>query len=163
MAPDQFSPSPVRADPQRRVAFLAALRESGIVRTAAARTGISPSSAYRMRRQLPEFAAAWDVALRRTVPVATNVDALEAVLLDRVINGVERRRLYAGTVVDTYREYPERLSIVMLQALFPDRYGKTNGGGEIFAPYPVVTREEFMARVAAAQRSEAAGKDYVPE
>lgn len=163
MAPDQFRPSPIVTDARVRDAFVAALRDCGTVTGAGLRIGITPCSAYRARKKFPAFAAAWEAALRRIVVPLADADQLEAVLLDRVINGIERRRLYAGVVVDTYREYPERLAIVMLQGMVPERYGKTGGCGDVQVDAPVVTREEFMARVIAAERSIAAPLEPAPD
>jgi hypothetical protein len=45
--------------------FLRHLSISGCVREAALMSGMSKTSAYRLQRRSPEFADAWDQALRR--------------------------------------------------------------------------------------------------
>jgi len=147
MPPGQFDPSPVMTDPLVRDAFVDALRMSGVVHVAAAKTGVPRASLYRARRAFPSFAAAWDRALGQPM------DGLEAVLLDRVINGVERRRYHGGTLIDTFREYPEKLAIVMLKAHLPETYGTARRGEVEDVAIVPLTREEIMTRIAAAQRT----------
>lgn len=49
---------------QRRQAFLGGLAAGLDVRRACARVGLSREGAYRLRQREPEFALAWDAALR---------------------------------------------------------------------------------------------------
>lgn len=53
-----------RANRQWRVLFLDHLAESSNVTESAAKAGISPSRAYKVRREEPEFARQWLAALR---------------------------------------------------------------------------------------------------
>ncbi len=44
--------------PARQVAFLHALRETGCVRTACAHVRLTSTSAYRVKKRIPDFGAA---------------------------------------------------------------------------------------------------------
>ena len=54
--------------PLRQTTFLRALRETGCVRSACDRVGLSSTSAYRVKRRIPDFGAAWDAALAYRLP-----------------------------------------------------------------------------------------------
>lgn len=89
--------------PLRQRAFLRALTETGDVRAACAKVGLSNEAAYRARSTYPAFAAAWDRALGQSVAV------LEQVAYERAVEGVEEQVWHAGKVVGTRRRYSEVL------------------------------------------------------
>jgi len=83
-----ISPNPPRPRPDKRghwtpalqARFIAALMQSGSVRTAARAVGMSPSSAHRLRARLKgtEFDANWEEALRMHDYYRAHPLALEA-------------------------------------------------------------------------------------
>lgn len=48
----------------RMAVFCRSLADTGVVAAAARAAGMGKQSAYKLRARLPEFAAAWDAALR---------------------------------------------------------------------------------------------------
>ena len=79
-----FTPTEDRTSRHWRSAFLAALAETSNVTAAAEAAGVHPSRPYKVRRQEPEFAAAWHVALLE------GYDALEIDVLHRLRFGEAR-------------------------------------------------------------------------
>ena len=143
MAPDQFTPSLVRTEIGERDRFVDELRECGSVTAAAARVGVARSTLYRLRRRIPAFATAWDHAAGRSA------DKLEAAMLDRAINGVERTKRFANGSVETWREYPEAMALAMLRARLPQVYGTAAPAAAEPPPVKVMTREDILSRIAA--------------
>lgn len=126
---DQAAPEPARRrntwTAKTRDRFLEALAELGQVRAAARVAGVSPQSAYRLRRRSPEFAVAWQEAMDQAL------DALEETLLDRAINGVEKPVFYGGKSCGSVRQYSDALAMFLLRARRPETYGR------VFSPGPV--------------------------
>ena len=91
--------------------FLDRLAQCGNVLAAARATGVSRSTAYRMRRACARFARLCDAALLLARP------QVEAVLADRAINGVEETIYYHGEAVATRRRYDARLLLAHLGRL----------------------------------------------
>lgn len=143
---------PIIIDGKVRESFLVALRDCGAVGIAAARVGATRFAMNRAREHDPDFAAACDLALGRVPSLAIDAAKLEKALFKRLLGGVKRRRLFQGDVVDTYRDYDDRVAFAMLGRLMPDKYGAAAAG---FAAEPVeaMTREEFMALISAKPRS----------
>ncbi len=79
--------------PLRQTTFLRTLRETGCVRSACQRVGLSSTSAYRVKRRIPEFGAAWDAALAYRLP------ALERAAYARAVEGWLEPIVYKGEVV----------------------------------------------------------------
>ena len=73
-----------------RAAFLAALRECGVVRDACEAAGIGRRTAYDLRDADPTFAAAWDDALQ------DGIDLLEREAVRRARVGVKEPVIYQG-------------------------------------------------------------------
>ena len=78
------TPTEDRTSRHWRSAFLAALAETSNVTAAAEAAGVHPSRPYKVRRQEPEFAAAWHAALLE------GYDALEIDVLHRLRFGEAR-------------------------------------------------------------------------
>jgi hypothetical protein len=123
-APD-FEPVKLRyrhdgLTPARQVALIQALAESGCVREACARVGISPEAVYKLRRRpdAQSFRLAMDVALDGAA------DAVEDGVYSRAIHGVEIPHYYKGELVGTHRRHDERLAMFILRYRKPSRYGK---------------------------------------
>jgi len=97
--------------PRRKAAFLHFLAETGNVRAAAARVGISFQSAYVMRRRDPVFGEGWAAAL------VLARDHVEQVLATRALDGVEEGVYYHGQPVAVRRRYDGRLLLAHLARL----------------------------------------------
>ena len=96
---------------ERQAAFLAALAQTGSVRSASATAGVSHQTAYRARLGSPGFRRAWDAAL-----LAARAQA-EEVLACRALDGWEEDVVYHGEVVATRRRYSDRLLLAHLARL----------------------------------------------
>lgn len=110
-------------DTGQRDLFLRILSETANVSRAARVAGIGASQVYRWREKMPKFAEDWDSALREAL------DALEEVLRDRVINGIERSHFHGGEKTGTYKTFSDALLMFYLRAKRPDIYNK--GGTEM--------------------------------
>lgn len=95
--------------PLRQTTFLRALRETGCVRSACDRVGLSSTSAYRVRRRIPDFRAAWDAALAYRLP------ALERAAYERAVEGWLEPIVYKGEVVAHRRRYSDAMLRLLLQ------------------------------------------------
>ncbi len=123
LTPD-FIPAPSRRrisgwSPARQAAFVAALANGHSVRDAAASVGLSPSSAYALRRQ-PDagpFALAWDAA------VDCGAMRLTETALDRALNGERRTVYYQGKAVGerVFHDNTLLLALLKRQRLSPAR------------------------------------------
>ena len=105
------------ADRQR--AFIAALAETGSVKSAAERINMSPEGAYYLRRQpgADGFRKAWAAALDH------GVQRLADIAIDRAIEGTPVPIFWRGEQVGEKRRYNERLMMFILRHHMPDRYG----------------------------------------
>lgn len=95
--------------PLRQTTFLRALRETGCVRSACDRVGVSSTSAYRVKRRIPEFGAAWEAALAYRLP------ALERAAYARAVEGWLEPIVYKGEVVAHRRRYSDAMLRLLLQ------------------------------------------------
>jgi hypothetical protein len=102
---------------QRR--FIETLADTGVVSHAAKTVGMSPKSAYRIRRSAhgAVFARAWDAAREHAGC------ALEDIAFERAIKGVAHD-VYDqyGEVICTKRVYNDRLLTFLLRHIKPERY-----------------------------------------
>lgn len=119
-----FTPVPVRYrhdgwTPGKQVAFIHALAETACVDEACRRVGMSQQSAYtlRTRPDAVSFRQAWVVALDHgTAKLADRAMA-------RAMNGVVVPIFYRGQKVGERRVFNERLTMFLLRAHAPERYG----------------------------------------
>lgn len=128
-----FNPVPVRArrdgwTPEKQREFIEALADTGLVREAAARVGMTEQSAARLRRRADAraFDLAWEAAVR---PGARR---LHAIAWERAIEGTVKRHYYHGELKSEERVYDNRLLVYLLgktQALVdpPPRTGRVLG------------------------------------
>lgn len=131
MADDEVSPGVSRfraAEPrvraggwtaERQQTFIAALAETGCVRTAAGEVGLTPRSAYHLRCHATAhaFRHAWDRAMDHACRVmADNATA-------RAVNGRTVVRMHKGEVVHTEVVHNERLVTRLLASRDPYRFG----------------------------------------
>ncbi len=145
-APQQFS----RED---QAFFLDRLAQCGNVLASARATGISRSTAYRMRRACARFAQLWDGALLLARP------QVEAVLADRALNGVEETIYYHGEAVATRTRYDARLLLAHLARL--DRLARDYAASDAAADFEIgldeLCGEEEIAFVTCAPAPDGCG------
>jgi len=112
--------SEARADRTHRARekFLEEFRERGIVRDACKAAGIGRRTAYDWYESDTEFARQWDQAEQEAA------DALEYEAYRRAVYGAEKPTVYQGHIVDSYREYSDRLLELMLRARRPERFSE---------------------------------------
>ncbi len=89
----------------------------------------------------------------RIKPGARAAIRLEAALIERAINGVERRKVYANGTVETYTEFDNRFGLMVLDRL--EAQLRVDTVVDRFTS-PVTGRDEFLALIA---RYEAMGPD----
>lgn len=109
----------------RQRQFIETLAERGCISDACEAVGLTPKSAYRLRRH-PEgaaFAEAWDRAL--TVATAR----LVAIAFDRAIKGGTREFWKDGACVAEVRAPSDRLLMFLLSRLDARRFGSLAGLG----------------------------------
>ena len=104
----------------RQIAFIEILAATKCVDEACRRVGMSDTSAYELRNRPcgAAFSKAWDLALE------FQLDRLEQAAIERSINGVPRPIFHKGEQVGEWRHYDERLTMFLLRARRPQRYGK---------------------------------------
>lgn len=122
--PPAFTPVPVRPrhdgwTPGRQVAFLHALAECGNVDAACRQVGMSQQSAYalRSRPDAVSFRQAWLIALDH------GIGRLADNAMTRAMEGVVVPVFYKGEQVGERRVFNERLTMFLLRAHDPMRYG----------------------------------------
>ena len=108
--------STMKLTPERLAAFCAALAETGIVARACKAVDISRVTAYEWRNEIPEFAEAWDKALK------VGISALEDEAHRRAFEGCEEPVFYKGGECGSVRKYSDTLAIFLLKAHNPDKY-----------------------------------------
>ncbi len=125
--PPEFEPARPRPrldgwTPNRQVAFIQALAESGCVAEACGAVGMSERSAYALRARIDaiSFRNAWEVALDYAIR------RLGDATLSRALHGVAVPVFYRGEQVGERRHYDERLAMFLLRYRDPLRYGKWN-------------------------------------
>ncbi len=94
----------------RKRAFLRALSETGEIRQACARVGVSQQTMWAVKRRSPEFAAACEKALRISLP------CIAQIAYERAVEGWDEDVVVRGEVVGTRRRWSERLLADLLKA-----------------------------------------------
>lgn len=92
----------------RRKIFLTALSQTGCVRDACARAGMSNTSAYRLRARHQGFARAWERALKQAMPT------IQQAAYERAVLGWDEPIVYAGKIVGVRRRYSDALLRLLL-------------------------------------------------
>ncbi|MEX6723382.1 hypothetical protein [Parapedomonas caeni] len=149
---------PARWTMARRETFIARLAESGNVTAAAKAARMPRSAAYRLRRTSAPFAAAWDEAIQ------VALDALEAAMLERAINGVEKTVYYGGQQCGTVRHYSDAAAMFILRSRRPEIYARPQT--ERDSPEtadPVAEARQARAAIEARLDSLARGDAPMPE
>ena len=111
--------------PERQRAFIERLADYGSVRAAANAVGMTPESAYHLRRQpgAEQFRQAWQAALD------LGIERIEDVAMDRALNGIEVPVYSYGKLVGTRRIYNDRLLMFMLRNRAPARFAEGRASG----------------------------------
>lgn len=106
--------------PERQIAFIEALADTGSVEAACKAVDMSQPGAYQLRRQpgAESFRAAWEAALQ------LGVQRVEDVVMDRALNGVEEDVFSYGKHIGTRRRYNDRLLMFILRNRASDRYAE---------------------------------------
>jgi hypothetical protein len=141
--------------PLRQRAFLRALTETGSYEEACKRVRLSAVGVRKMRKRYPDFAAACERALSRSVAT------LEQAAVDRAVQGVEEPVWHAGKIVGTRVVRSDGLLKTMLDRGGPElKQGKTKKerveiakeaaklAGGSFVPEIVRTAEEVFESIA---------------
>lgn len=130
--------------PERQSDFLVALSQFACVEEACRAVGMSPGSAYALRRRIEaaSFRAAWDAAL--DYAVAQVADAA----LGRALHGVARPVFFKGEQVGERRYFDERLTMFILRMRDPVNYGgwREKERFELRAEDALAQRAEVLAR-----------------
>ena len=164
---DPARPDPAAADPlafapvprkyrfdgwtaERQRAFIAALAETGSVKAACQRINLATTGAYHLRRQpgAEGFRAAWEAAL------ASGVQRLADIAIDRAIEGTPVPVFYHGEQVGERRRYNDRLLMFIMKHHMPGRYGTASLPGGTKHP-ETLAREAAAACPACRERKEA--------
>lgn len=134
----------------KRVAFLEHLATSANVTAAAQAAGISKVQVYRIRRRDPGFRAAWREAL------CEGYEALEIVLLDRALHGVEKPVFYGGKQVGVTREFNDAVALRLLTIHRAEVAAERARHEEPAEARAVLTIEEVKAKLADMRERQAA-------
>lgn len=103
--------------PQRKINFLIALREYGVVTYACDKVGISTFAIYKHRKKDPLFMQAWDEA------VSYAVEHMEKTAYDRAVNGHDEALHHQGFLTGhKVKKYSDTLLIFMLKGNKPEKY-----------------------------------------
>lgn len=134
----------MKLTPEKLTAFCAALAETGIVARACKAVDVSRYTAYKWRDEIPEFAEAWDRALR------VGVTALEDEAHRRAFEGSDEPVFHQGSVCGSVRKYSDTLAIFLLKAHAPEKY-RENSRVELAGSLNVnqMTEDEMRAELAA--------------
>ncbi|MFL0671690.1 MAG: hypothetical protein ACJLS3_09815 [Erythrobacter sp.] len=122
----RFTPVPRQCErhdgwtPQRQIAFIEALADTGSVDAACKAVNMSTVGAYHLRRQpgADSFRAAWAAALD------LGIQRIEDVAMDRALNGVDEPLYSYGQLIGTRKRYNDRLLMFMLRNRAPERFSQ---------------------------------------
>lgn len=97
--------------PARQRVFIETLADTACVKAAAAAAGMTPQSAWRLRRRADAraFDAAWEGAL------AQGLSRLVSIAIDRAINGTIRERYYHGELIAEERVHHDNLLLALIR------------------------------------------------
>jgi hypothetical protein len=139
----------------RRQLFLEHLSQHCNVSAALAHSGMASSSLYRERRDNSEFRKAWDQALEQ------GYARLEAILLDRALNGEEQEVLNKNGVKVTLRKISNTLGLALLKlhnirvAAFRAMQGSNHDEHALEAKMAIIKKLDQLARHKARQEEAA--------
>ncbi len=96
--------------------FLTSFARNGNVTKAAKAARVDRSTPYTWRDNDPKFAEAWEVAREAAA------DVLEAEAFRRAVTGTNKGVYHQGVLVNTEKQYSDRLLELLLKANRPDKY-----------------------------------------
>ncbi|TDR82195.1 terminase [Paludibacterium purpuratum] len=134
-----------KATPEKLAQFLEVLATTANVSAAAKKVRIDRTHMYRLRDDDPEFAAAWDEAVK------LGTAALEDEAVRRAHDGTLKPVFYKGERCGTIREYSDTLLIFLLKARDPERFADrlkqevTGKGGGPLQSVAVTTTDPMEA------------------
>lgn len=102
--------------PKKLAEFLDQLAETGNVLATAELLNLDRRALYRLRKDDPEFAAAWDEAIEQSA------DALEVEARRRALDGWDEPVFYQGIETGLVRKYSDTLLIFLLKGARPEKY-----------------------------------------
>ena len=105
-----------KVTPEKLSAFCTALAETCQVRKACKAVDIAIQTAYRWRKEMPDFAAEWDDAMK------AGLLGLESEAHRRGFDGVDEPVFHQGEKCGTIRKYSDTLAIFLLKAHAPEKY-----------------------------------------
>lgn len=106
----------MKLTPEKLTAFTAVLAETCNVGKACAAIGISRYTAYEWRKKMPDFAEAWEEAMK------AGLTGLEDEAHRRAFEGTEEPVFQQGMEIGSVRKYSDTLAIFLLKAHAPDKY-----------------------------------------
>ena len=106
----------MKLTPEKLTAFCAVLAETCNVGKACVAVGISRQTAYVWRRDIPDFATAWEEAMK------AGLLGLEDEAHRRAFDGVDEPVFHQGQPCGTIRKYSDTLTIFLLKAHAPEKY-----------------------------------------
>jgi len=107
---------PEKFTPKKRAKFLAALAAQGFASRAAQTVGVSRSWVFELKKNDPEFGAAWKAAQDEYA------ELLEAEADRRAYKGVDEPVFYQGEECGKIRKFSDVLLMFRLKALRPEMY-----------------------------------------
>jgi hypothetical protein len=122
-------------------AFLAALRDCGVVRLACELVKMPRQTVYDHRYRDEAFAKAWNEALEEAL------DLLEAEARRRGCDGIDKPVYHDGIKIDTIKQYSDTLLIFLLKGGRPQKYRD-------YVKHEVTGRDEGPIRIRAEELSD---------
>ncbi|MEM7568172.1 MAG: hypothetical protein AAF337_00115 [Pseudomonadota bacterium] len=96
---------------------MSALSESANVTLSCEHVGVSRTAIYAAKRDDADFAAQWSQAMQLAL------DALEAELIRRAIEGTQSTQFYQGKPIGVVTSYSDSLAMFLLKSHRPEVYG----------------------------------------
>ena len=149
LEPTAKKPRRPNAPPGWRDKFIATLRETGNVAYSCSLAVVRNWTAYRARRDHPNFAAQWDAAL------AEACGRLEEEARQRAVDGITRKVFYHGNECGEIHMRSDQLLMFLLKAHNPARFRDNynvehsgpNGGPIMVEDVTKLSAEERQARI----------------
>lgn len=135
---------PTKWTSEKEAAFFTAIADTCNISRACKAVGIARQTAYNRYEEDPEFAKAWDKALK------IGVEGLEDEAHRRAFDGTDKPVFHSGEKCGTIKEYSDTLAIFLLKAHKPEkyreRYEHTGARGAPLIPTPSEPNLLEMAR-----------------
>ncbi len=126
---------------KQRNKFLTHLSETGNVSSACRASGVMRHKAYAFRKVNQDFALEWESAME------DHLDALEAALHQRAMNGVEKPVYYGGEKVGGVKNYNDALGMFLLRSKRGEIYGEPEKTNKKLSRAPSVDMDHVRERL----------------